>query len=245
MSGAAPRRYAFVLIAASVFATSGDSVSACRCAGTPVCGVLDGDAAAPGRTVFVGLAVESKGPSTRFRVERMLAGQPAAEITLGPDIKTVTSATPNVSSSCGLGFTLKRRYLVYAYRDPETGYLSTSLCSRTTDMSDPRAAADIAYFDARAAGRQTEGWLSGVVEERHYDSSRGPDGSRVDYPASQGNPDYRDVFGRRIQVHCDQRRRMVPIRRPGPWGVESEGRPACAFRSTRWDGRSAQLRPFA
>jgi hypothetical protein len=106
----------------------------------------------------------------------MLVGQPAAEITLGPDIDTVTSATPYISSNCDLGFALKRRYLVYAYRDPETGYLSTSLCSRTTDMSDPRAAADIAYFDARAAGRPTEGWLSGVVEERHYDSSRGPDG---------------------------------------------------------------------
>jgi len=105
----------------------------------------------------------------------MLVGSPAAEITLGPDIKTVTSAM-TISSSCDLGFTLKRRYLVYAYRDPQTGYLSTSLCSRTTDMSDPRAAADIAYFDARAAGKPTDGWLSGVVEERHYDPSRGPDG---------------------------------------------------------------------
>ena len=95
----------------------------------------------------------------------MVVGDPSSELTLHRS-----------GSNCDLGFSTGERYLVYGYRDAKNGNLGTSMCTRTRRMNDPRADADIAYFDARRAGRSTGGWLSGVVEERHYDHSRGPDG---------------------------------------------------------------------
>src|SRR5262249_1787677 len=49
-------------------------------------------------------------------------------------------------SACGYGFHRGQYYLVYAYRDPQTGRLSVSSCSRTRLLSN--AAEDLAYFRA-------------------------------------------------------------------------------------------------
>lgn len=165
------------LLIAGVVISTGDSVGTCSCGGGPVCGiVLPGRAAAPDDSVvFIGTATSARFPSTRFSVERVLVGPPATELTIGPRSQPVVEGAPRVTSSCDIGFSENSRYLVYAWRTP-AGDLMTSLCSRTRLACDPQAMADVAYYEARAAGRSTAGRLSGVVEERHYDSSRDADG---------------------------------------------------------------------
>ena len=143
-----------------------ERVGACRCAGVPVCfPAADSPLGDGADVVFVGQVIESVDPVTRFHVEQLIAGEATTEVRLSRS-----------GSNCDIGFSIGERYLVYAYRDVKSGVLRTSMCSRTKPMSDPRASADVAYFDALRAGRRTEGWLSGVVEERHSDNSRGPDG---------------------------------------------------------------------
>ena len=171
----AARHCALAFLVATIIMTSGDSVSTCVCFTMPVCG-LDSREPAEGSVVFIGTAVDTAYPLTRFTVERVLVGPPAAELTLGPRALRVADGEPRITSSCDLGFSVNKRYLVYARTQPETGDLLTSQCSRTRLASVSQALADIAYFDARAAGRSTVGWLSGAVQEQHYDSSRGPDG---------------------------------------------------------------------
>jgi hypothetical protein len=160
------RAAVWTLVLVAAVGVSGDRVGACRCPSVPVCWAAeDSPLGRSADVVFVGRVIQSTYPVTRFRVERLAAGDAAPELTL-------------IGSrwNCDLGFANGERYLVYAYRNPETGDLGASMCSRTVPMSDPRAGADLAYFDARRAGRPTGGWLSGVVEERHYDSARGPEG---------------------------------------------------------------------
>ena len=52
-------------------------------------------------------------------------------------------------TSCDFGFEEGKTYLVYAYRNPEKGTLSTSYCSRTAEVSE--AAADLAYLGSLAS----------------------------------------------------------------------------------------------
>ena len=192
------RQLVLIFLFATAAMTLSDPVDACSCGGTSVCQVVDqnlGKLGGPG-VVFVGTVTEFKHPVTRFRVERVLVGAPAKEITLGPvaglaaavqTTKEITLASAAglaasspaamiSASDCAIGFKAGERYLVYAYRDMQTGDLYTSMCSRTRRMSDPEAQVDLTYFEARDAGGPTSGWLSGIVRELHYDSSRGPDG---------------------------------------------------------------------
>jgi hypothetical protein len=159
------RLAASAFLAAAALVASGDRVGACSCGHVPVCYSVDAASGLIGGTVFIGTVLEDEHPATRFRVDRMISGEPAAEVILG-----------RLYTSCDLRFRAGEQYLVYAYQSRETGALATSFCSRTRPIGDPQAAADIAYFDAHLAGRPTDGWLGGVVEERHYDVSRGPDG---------------------------------------------------------------------
>lgn len=160
------RKLVWILVLVAAIGGMSDRVGACRCAGVPVCyAANDSPLGRAANVVFVGRVIQSTYPATRLHVERMVVGDPSSEL-------TVTGS----GSDCDLGFSTGERYLVYAYRNANTGTLQTSMCSRTRRIRDPRAAADLAYFDARSAGRPTAGWLSGVVEERHYDHSRGPDG---------------------------------------------------------------------
>ena len=151
-----PRRLAarhgvLAFLVASVIITTGDSVGTCVCFTLPVCG-LDSREPAEGSVVFIGTAVDTTYPLTRFAVERVLVGPPATELTLGPRALRVVEGEPRVTSSCDLGFSPDKRYLVYAWRQPDTGDLMTGQCSRTRLASDSQALADIAYFDARAGG---------------------------------------------------------------------------------------------
>jgi hypothetical protein len=172
MAGRVAARFSVLaFLVATLIVTAGDSVGACSCFGLPVCG-MDAREPPEGAVVFIGTAVSVTYPTTRFTVERVLVGPPAAELTLGPLAGRAAYNNPAVMTTCDLGFILNARYLIYASRLPETGDLVTSQCSRTSLASTPRARADVAYFDARAAGRATNGWLSGTVQERHYDSSR-------------------------------------------------------------------------
>jgi hypothetical protein len=52
-------------------------------------------------------------------------------------------------TSCDFGFDERKTYLVYAYRSPRKGTLSTYYCSRTAELS--KAAADLAYLDGLAS----------------------------------------------------------------------------------------------
>jgi hypothetical protein len=52
-------------------------------------------------------------------------------------------------TSCDFGFDERKTYLVYAYRNPTKGTLSTFYCSRTAELS--KAAADLSYLDGLAS----------------------------------------------------------------------------------------------
>jgi hypothetical protein len=52
-------------------------------------------------------------------------------------------------TSCDFGFEDGKTYLVYAYRSPEKGTLSTGYCTRTAELS--KASADLAYLDGLAS----------------------------------------------------------------------------------------------
>lgn len=52
-------------------------------------------------------------------------------------------------TSCDIGFDDGETYLVYAYRNSETGALSTNYCTRTAELS--KASADLAYLDGLAS----------------------------------------------------------------------------------------------
>src|SRR5688500_6496193 len=155
-------------LAAMAIGLSAESASACGCVEFPVCAGVDGtpDMRAAD-AIFVGRVIESSQIETRFRVERMFAGESAPELTLGP-LTGFAGRTGNVVSSCDMGFKPGERYLVYAVRHKETGDLVTSSCARNKLMSDPRAAADLAYLEARAKRLPTNGWVSGIVEEGDY-----------------------------------------------------------------------------
>jgi hypothetical protein len=142
--------------------------SACGCVEFSVCAGVNGtpDMRAAD-AIFVGRVVDSNRIETRFRVERMFAGESAPELTIGP-LTGVAGRAGNVVSSCDMGFKPGESYLVYAVRHKETGDLVTSFCARNKLISDPRAGADLAYLEARAKRLPTNGWVSGIVEEGDY-----------------------------------------------------------------------------
>jgi hypothetical protein len=82
----------------------------------------------------------------RFRIERAYKGVELSESVL---------RTGRGGGDCGFEFTVDEHYLVYAHRDPGTGELGTSICSRTQRLAD--AGDDLAYIaslsDSSAKGR--------------------------------------------------------------------------------------------
>jgi hypothetical protein len=53
----------------------------------------------------------------------------------GVDGEDVELETGSHQAACGYGFADGQRYLVYAYRSPEDGRLSTNSCTRTCPLS--------------------------------------------------------------------------------------------------------------
>jgi hypothetical protein len=77
---------------------------------------------------------ESSVKRVGFKVERAFRGVEGARAEL-----------IEWGTSCDFGFGEGRTYLVYAYRSPEKGTLSTGYCTRTAELS--KAAADLAYLN--------------------------------------------------------------------------------------------------
>ncbi len=121
--------------------------------------------------VFSGLVsevatVESQDPKeqwnrrrVRFTVEERLRGidEPKAEVWTGLG-----------GGDCGYAFAVGERYLVYAYRNKETGRLGTGICSRTRRVAD--AAEDLAYIHSLASAAPG-GTISGVVSLRRHSAN--------------------------------------------------------------------------
>jgi hypothetical protein len=86
-----------------------------------------------------------------FDVERALRG------VKGRSVEIVNSGT-----SCDFGFKPGIKYLVYAYRNPTTGTLSTYYCSRTAELS--KAASDLSYINKLPASAP-EMVITGVLAD--------------------------------------------------------------------------------
>ena len=129
------------------------AAEACSCGGPgPACvAVRRADA------VFVGRVLDA-GAAVRFGVERTVVGAPAQEITIS-----------NGPGNCGLSFKTDDRYIVYAHRDPSTGALWTNMCTRTRLLSDPRARADLAYFDLMSQPSPRGALVTGLVADATRD----------------------------------------------------------------------------
>lgn len=80
------------------------------------------------------VTAESNLKRVGFKVERAFRGVEGARAEL-----------IQWGTSCDVSFAERETYLVYAYRSPEKGTLSTYYCSRTAKLS--KASADLAYLD--------------------------------------------------------------------------------------------------
>ena len=87
-----------------------------------------------------------------FDVERALRGVEGREVEI-----------VNRGTSCDFGFKPGVKYLVYAYRNPTDGGLSTYYCSRTAELS--KAAADLSYINKLAASA-SETVITGLLADR-------------------------------------------------------------------------------
>lgn len=64
------------------------------------------------------------------------------------------------NGDCGYDFHVGESYLVYAHKDPETGRMTTSVCTRTAPSAD--ATADLEYLRSVKLGT-AKAWVSGYV----------------------------------------------------------------------------------
>jgi len=103
--------------------------------------------------VFTGLVVyatdESDKYVVRFSIDEAFRGVEGTEITLRYG-----------GASCSYFFEIGERYLVFADRDPQSGDLSTSICSGTSPIS---AAGDALAYIRRMTSRTGGGWIFGTV----------------------------------------------------------------------------------
>jgi hypothetical protein len=109
----------------------GSDVDACSCVGPgPACAVVWSS-----DVVFVGRAEAGASVGVaHFTVERSVRGLEVAELELA-----------NGPGNCAYPFKPGERYVVYAYRNPQTNQISTNLCTRTRPANN--AVEDLAYFE--------------------------------------------------------------------------------------------------
>src|SRR5262245_11768477 len=151
-----------LLLLSALFVLHPRLAHACSCAGP----TLPCDATWRADAVFIGRVTEL-GPgdlantSVRFVIERWVHGATTSEMVL-----------ENGPGNCSLPFTLGDRYIVYAYRNLQTGMLTTSMCTRTRRVDDPRAREDVAYFDELSQTRSGAP-LTGIVARVALDLTTG------------------------------------------------------------------------
>ena len=95
----------------------------------------------------------------RLRVVEQFTGEAATDVDI---------FTNDQTASCGYPFQTNQTYLVYAYKDAETGLLSTSICSRTTLAG---LNADRGYLRGLAAN-ETTARLKGEVSRQPASGKR-------------------------------------------------------------------------
>jgi hypothetical protein len=137
------------------------SAFACTCTELPsVC-----EAYNEADVVFAGLALEVRvvslpignGPDTyeqklvRFNAEEAFRGVEGGEV----DVYTGVN-----EAMCGNNFVAGERYLVYCYRDADTGHVSTNICTRTAPVA---AADEDLEFLRSLSDADTTGRVYGVV----------------------------------------------------------------------------------
>ena len=90
----------------------------------------------------------------RLRVLEAFRGSPPP----GSDVIVLTGSG---GGDCGYPFRATQEFLVYATKRPDTGELTTSICSRTRAAE--QAVEDLEYARAAAAGRAPAGRVTGEV----------------------------------------------------------------------------------
>ena len=147
--------------------------SACTCGPVEPC-----EAYASASTVFVGRALKvgmesskgllppnaasttltSGGPVAHFLVEEALRGIDEKEVEISGE-----------STTCDYYFKEGKRYLVYAYRNPDDKRLHTNICSGTSLLTEAKA--HLVYLRAEAKS-PSGGTFSGHVYRLFYDSQK-------------------------------------------------------------------------
>jgi hypothetical protein len=87
----------------------------------------------------------------KFRVQEMFRGELS-------EIEQIW--TGQGFGDCGYDFHVGESYLVYAHKDPETGRMTTGICTRTAPAAD--AIADLDYLQSVRLGT-AKSWVSGYV----------------------------------------------------------------------------------
>lgn len=89
--------------------------------------------------------------------------------TRGDRVRPGTISIDSGPGNCAFAFQPGERYIIYARRDPSSGELSTSMCTRTHPLSDPRTRADLALFDRLRKRTPSGNLVTGVVFDATLD----------------------------------------------------------------------------
>ncbi len=156
---------ALVVGAAAIFARS-ERVSACSCVGPiPVCqAVWQTDAVFTGEVLAV---TDEKRATTTNQTPELQSGRQVRVRVLesfrGEAAKEIDVFTGSGGGDCGFTFQTGASYLIYAYRHPATGRLSTGICSRTKLLAN--ASEDLAYLRGPARTPSVFGRIYGRAEQ--------------------------------------------------------------------------------
>jgi hypothetical protein len=110
--------------------------------------------------VFVGEVTALKAAKDAEGWQKRLVTLAITEAFRGVTGKEVTLSTGLSGGDCGFGFQPGGQYLVYAYRNKQSGQLSASSCSRTRKLAE--AESDLAYLRSLAKGK-TGAYVLGQV----------------------------------------------------------------------------------
>lgn len=144
----------------TLFFVSPVLIKACSCVGsTPPCQAFwNTDAVFSGQVTEIKDASVKSAPKTddgrSFSFPKRTVRFAVKESFRGTDEKVIELETGAGGGDCGYAFETGQSYLVYAYRDSETGKMSSNICTRTQLLS--KATEDLEYFrglkDAKAGG---------------------------------------------------------------------------------------------
>jgi hypothetical protein len=132
----------------------------CVASGPPCTAAVDAHAVFAGEVTQTGEIESADGSGYRQRLIHFRV----LEKFQGVEGETVEVVTGQGGGDCGYGFRKGGRYLVYGYRDQDSGHLYAGICSRTQQLTDARS--DLEYLRTRHEAAKGAGIEGRIIELR-------------------------------------------------------------------------------